>query len=58
MDGEELARAYGLEGSPGRHGVGHTRLATEARIDVQHAHPFWARPFADICVVHNCHITN
>src|SRR6476646_3135238 len=45
MDGEELARAYGLEGSPGRHGVGH-------------AHPFWARPFADICVVHNGHITN
>ena len=58
MDGEGLARAYGLEGSPGRHGVGHTRLATESRIDVQHAHPFWARPFADICVVHNGHITN
>jgi glutamate synthase domain-containing protein 1 len=58
MDGEGLARAYGLAGSPGRHGVGHTRLATESRIDVQHAHPFWARPFADICVVHNGHITN
>ena len=58
MDGEGLARAYGLEGSPGRHGVGHTRLATESRIDVQHAHPFWARPFADICVVHNGHVTN
>jgi glucosamine 6-phosphate synthetase-like amidotransferase/phosphosugar isomerase protein len=57
-DGEELARHYGLEGSPGRHGVGHTRLATESRVDVQHAHPFWARPFADICVVHNGHITN
>jgi methylamine---glutamate N-methyltransferase subunit A len=58
MDGTELARAYGLAGSPGRHGVGHTRLATESRVDVQHAHPFWARPFADICVVHNGHITN
>ena len=46
------------QGSPGRHGVGHTRLATESRVDVQHAHPFWARPFADICVVHNGHITN
>src|SRR5690242_4026149 len=57
-DGEELARHYGLRGSPGRHGVGHTRLATESRVDVQHAHPFWARPFADICVVHNGHITN
>ena len=57
-DGEELARHYGLAGSPGRHGVGHTRLATESRVDVQHAHPFWARPFADVCVVHNGHITN
>jgi methylamine---glutamate N-methyltransferase subunit A len=57
-DGEELARHYGLHDSPGRHGVGHTRLATESRVDVQHAHPFWARPFADICVVHNGHITN
>jgi glutamate synthase domain-containing protein 1 len=57
-DGEALAEHYGLRGAPGRHGVGHTRLATESRIDVQHAHPFWARPFADICVVHNGHITN
>jgi methylamine---glutamate N-methyltransferase subunit A len=57
-DGEELARHYHLASQPGRHGVGHTRLATESRVDVQHAHPFWARPFADICVVHNGHITN
>ena len=28
------------------------------RVDVQHAHPFWARPFPDISVVHNGHITN
>jgi glutamine phosphoribosylpyrophosphate amidotransferase len=25
---------------------------------VLHSHPFWARPFADIAVVHNGHITN
>ena len=57
-DGEALADHYGLRSAPGRHGVGHTRLATESRVDVQHAHPFWARPYADICVVHNGHITN
>jgi glutamate synthase domain-containing protein 1 len=57
-DGEQLAQHYRLHGAPGRHGVGHTRLATESRVDVQHAHPFWARPYADICVVHNGHITN
>ena len=58
VDGALLAKEYGIEHSPGRHGLGHTRLATESRVDVQHAHPFWARPYADICVVHNGHITN
>ena len=33
-------------------------MATESRVDVAHAHPFWARPFPDIAVVHNGHITN
>jgi glutamine phosphoribosylpyrophosphate amidotransferase len=33
-------------------------MATESRVDVAHAHPFWARPFEDIAVVHNGHITN
>jgi glucosamine 6-phosphate synthetase-like amidotransferase/phosphosugar isomerase protein len=27
-------------------------------VDVEHAHPFWARPFEDVAVVHNGHITN
>src|SRR6478735_172419 len=27
-------------------------------VEVAHSHPFWARPFADISVVHNGHITN
>ncbi len=30
----------------------------ESRVDVNHSHPFWARPFADIALVHNGHITN
>lgn len=53
-----LAETYGLYGFPARHGIGHTRMATESRVDVAHAHPFWARPFEDIAVVHNGHITN
>jgi glutamate synthase domain-containing protein 1 len=53
-----LASTYGLAGFPTRHGIGHTRMATESRVDVQHAHPFWARPFPDVAVVHNGHITN
>ena len=42
----------------GTHGVAHLRLATESRIDPAHAQPFWGRPFADIAVTHNGHITN
>ena len=34
------------------------RMATESRVDVNHSHPFWARPFADVTVVHNGHVTN
>jgi glutamate synthase domain-containing protein 1 len=53
-----LKETYGLGGFPARHGIGHTRMATESRVDVEHAHPFWARPFEDVAVVHNGHITN
>jgi glutamine phosphoribosylpyrophosphate amidotransferase len=42
----------------GSHAIGHTRMATESIVDVAHSHPFWARPFPDISVVHNGHITN
>jgi glutamine phosphoribosylpyrophosphate amidotransferase len=42
----------------GTHGIAHLRLATESRIDPAHAQPFWGRPYADIAVTHNGHITN
>src|SRR5206468_9665203 len=42
----------------GIHAIGHTRMATESVVEVAHSHPFWARPFPDISVVHNGHITN
>ena len=40
------------------HGIGHVRMATESRVDVNHAHPFWAYPFPDVSVVHNGQLTN
>ena len=40
------------------HAIGHARMATESRVDVNHSHPFWARPFPDVTVVHNGHVTN
>lgn len=58
MRADLLGETYGLRGFPARHGIGHTRMATESRVDVAHSHPFWARPFEDVAVVHNGHITN
>src|SRR4051794_8541597 len=55
---DDLDRLYDLSSFEGTHAIGHTRMATESRVDVLHSHPFWARPFADIAVVHNGHITN
>ena len=54
----DVGLRYGLGSFRGTHGVGHTRMATESNVDVAHAHPFWAYPYADICVVHNGQITN
>jgi len=47
-----------IAGLCGTHGIAHLRLATESRIDPAHAQPFWGRPFPDIAVTHNGHITN
>ena len=54
--------ADGLDGPvgalTGTHGIAHLRLATESKIDPAHAQPFWGRPYPDIAVTHNGHITN
>ncbi|HKC72654.1 MAG TPA: hypothetical protein VKF37_00415, partial [Chloroflexota bacterium] len=46
-----LRETYCLSTFQGTHGIGHTRLATESRVDISHCHPFWARPHADVAVV-------
>ncbi len=55
---ERLNGRHGVGAATGTHGLAHTRLATESRVDVCHSHPFWARPFPDIAVVHNGQLTN
>ena len=49
---------HDIGGIRGTHGIGHVRMATESRVDVNHAHPFWAYPFPDVSVVHNGQLTN
>ena len=53
-----LDRKHDVSSLRGTHGIGHVRLATESRVDISHAHPFWAYPFPDITVVHNGQLTN
>jgi glutamate synthase domain-containing protein 1 len=57
-DARELALRFGVLESTYSHAIGHARMATESRVDVNHSHPFWARPFPDVTVVHNGHVTN
>lgn len=55
---ENLDATYGISAFTGTHGIGHTRLSTESRIDLSHSQPFWAHGYPDLAIVHNGHITN
>jgi glutamate synthase domain-containing protein 1 len=55
---ENLDATYGVSAATGTHGIGHTRLSTESRIDLSHSQPFWAHGYPDLAIVHNGHITN
>ncbi|MCZ7573458.1 MAG: hypothetical protein M5U01_33325 [Ardenticatenaceae bacterium] len=57
-DAQTVAARHNLRSFVGTHGLGHCRLATESEVDVAHGHPFWARPFPDVAIVHNGQITN
>jgi len=53
-----LEAEFGVSHMTGTHGIGHTRLSTESRVDLSHSQPFWAHGTPDLAVVHNGHITN
>ena len=53
-----VADKHGVRDFFGTHGLGHARLATESSVSPTASHPFWARPFADVAIVHNGQITN
>ena len=53
-----LEETYGISRARGTHGIGHTRLSTESRVDLSHSQPFWSHGHPDVAIVHNGHITN
>jgi glutamine phosphoribosylpyrophosphate amidotransferase len=55
---KQLEATYGISAWTGSHGIGHTRLSTESRVDLSHSQPFWAHGVPDLATVHNGHITN
>jgi glutamate synthase domain-containing protein 1 len=55
---QNLESMYGISAFVGTHGIGHTRMSTESRVDLSHSQPFWAHGLPDLAVVHNGHITN
>lgn len=54
----QLEDTFEIGAGQGSHGIGHTRLSTESRVDLSHSQPFWARGVPDMATVHNGHITN
>lgn len=54
----QLEDTFEIGAAQGTHGIGHTRLSTESRVDLTHSQPFWARGVPDLATVHNGHITN
>jgi methylamine---glutamate N-methyltransferase subunit A len=54
----DLDASFHIRAFTGTHAIGHTRLATESKVDISHSQPFWAHGFPDLATVHNGHITN
>ena len=57
-DSRAVADKHGVREMMGTHGLGHARLATESSVLPTASHPFWARPFPDVAIVHNGQITD
>ncbi len=55
---EDVSQKLGVRDMVGTHGLGHARLATESDVSPTASHPFWARPFPDVAIVHNGQITD
>lgn len=57
-DAREVDAKHGVSRLHGTHALSNMRLATESLVSPIASHPFWARPFPDVCIVHNGQLTN
>jgi methylamine---glutamate N-methyltransferase subunit A len=57
-DAAAVAGKHRMDDFVGTHGIANARMATESRVSPTASHPFWARPFPDIAIVHNGQLTN
>lgn len=57
-DGYEVAEKHGIRDFVGTHGLTNARMATESFVSPTASHPFWARPYPDVAIVHNGQLTN
>jgi len=52
----DVCRRYDIESRQGFQAIGHTRMATESAVTIDHSHPF--APYPDLGVVHNGSFSN
>ena len=57
-DAREVDDKHHVSAMAGTHALSNMRLATESLVSPIASHPFWARPFPDVCIVHNGQLTN
>ncbi len=57
-DSYEVADKHNVRDFIGSHGIANARMATESFVSPTASHPFWARPYPDIAIVHNGQLTN
>ncbi len=57
-DGYTVAEKHKVYDFVGTHGLTNARMATESLVSPTASHPFWARPYPDVAIVHNGQLTN
>lgn len=57
-DARAVDAKHGVSAMRGTHALSNMRLATESLVSPIASHPFWARPFPDVSIVHNGQLTN